>query len=201
MKPTDVARIVKRLTRGLRGRVFGMIRRSTLGTLTPTTLLQTIQAKTTKDDVDDGVELFEPYGFTSGPPPNSEGLILRVGAERASSVGILFGSRSTRLQGVLQGEVALYTQGGASIVLRNSGNIEVTPGEGGVVQLGGPAATLAVARQTDPVGPSEAMATWAAAVEAGISGAGGTPPPTPFAPTVVGDFASITTGGEGSTST
>ena len=152
----DVVRIAKELLRPAVGRIKGMIRRGTLGTLKTTSLLQSAQLGTTKDDTDEDVEVFEQFGFTSAPPVGSEGIVLRVGGERAGSVALCIGNRLFRLAGVGPSEVAMYDDKGASIVIRATGNIEVTPGPGGVVQLGGPAAILAVARATDPVSVSSA---------------------------------------------
>lgn len=56
----------------------------------------------------------------------------------------------------------------------------------------GRAAALGVARDTDAVGPSLAMAAWALMIETAITGAGGViPPGTNFATTVQNSFASI----------
>jgi phage gp45-like len=131
---------IRRLMKPLSGRLKGMIRRATLGTLNTSTLAQSVQAGTTKDDEDDEVELFEPFGFTAGPPAGSEGIVLRVGGERAGSVAICFGNRTNRLSGVNQNESALYNLL-ASIVLRVSGNVEVNPGPAALIQLGGPTVT------------------------------------------------------------
>lgn len=192
----DTIRTVRAMTREIRGRVRGLIRRSTLGTLNVAGQLQTMQAKTTADDVDDDVELFEPYGFTSGPPAGSEGLVLRVGGERGHSVALAFGKRSTRPSGVLQGEVSVYHESGAHVTLRTDGSIEVYPANGQAVKLGGEGG-LPVARQTDPVGPSVDMAAWMAAVNTALVAVPSTaltvPPPA--------SLGSVTTGGMGSEST
>lgn len=210
----DTIRIVQRMTRELRGRVRGIVRRASLGTLTGSGQLQTLQAKTVADDVDDGVELFEQHGFTSGPPAGSEGLVLRVGGERGHSVGLAFHSRSTRPAGVLQGEVCVYHESGAHVTLRNDGTIEVEAGPGQVVKLGGTAAELAVARATDPVHAEPLMVTWMSQVVAAIgqmaalfnaagapmvSAPGSVTPVSP--PTVAEPFARINAGGVGSEST
>ncbi len=211
MTKSDVVRITKELMRPLNGRTKGLLRRATLGTLKTSTLLQSIQAGTLKDDEDDGVELFEPYGFTSGPPAGSEGLILRMGGERAGSIGIMFGNRTFRLQ-VVQGEVALYDDQGASIILKRDGNIPQTPGPGGTVQLGGDAAVLAVARETDPTASDTSMTAWIVGVQATLvamaalfNAAAGPMLSAPGTITTVpappSDFGIIASGGTGSTST
>jgi phage gp45-like len=152
---------IRRLMKPLSGRLKGMIRRATLGTLNTSTLAQSVQAGTTKDDEDDEVELFEPFGFTAGPPAGSEGIVLRVGGERAGSVAICFGNRTNRLSGVNQNESALYNLL-ASIVLRVSGNVEVNPGPAALIQLGGPTVTEPVVQGNALV---TALETYSSAVD------------------------------------
>jgi hypothetical protein len=173
-----------------------------------------MQVGTTQGDQDDGIEYFESYGLRASPPSGSEGLVLRVGGSRAESIAICFGNRKLTIEGVGPGEVALYDNNGASVVLRQTGNIEITPGQGGVVQLGGPTATLEVARKTDPTLADSTMATWISdvttfllAIAPGFNvappgtpvvslGAGSVVPPIPPV-----DFGLIKSGGSGSTST
>lgn len=182
----DIAsRIAVKMLRSVRGQVRGLVRRATLGSIAGGSG-QTIQANSTADDQDDEIELFESYGFTSSPPQGSEGIVLRVGGERANSVALCFGSRGDRFSDLAAGEVAVYNTSGCSIVLRANGNIEVTPGEGGVVQLGGPTATLAVARETDFVNAGSLMSTWAGVVETAINGLA----PGSFTP--LNSFATVT---------
>lgn len=147
----DIVRLIERSLRPITGRVQGIIRRATVGSMGSGVQGQTFQAHSLADDVDDEVELFEQYGFKSVPPPGSEGVLLRVGGERSSSIGICFGDRSTTAQGLAPGEVVMYHPSGSSIIMRASGAIECTPAPGQTVQLGGPTAALAVARATDPV--------------------------------------------------
>lgn len=218
----ETIRTVQRLTRDLRGRVRGMIRRAALGTLSVSGQMPTLQAKSTADDADDGVELFEQYGFASAPPAGSEGLVFRVGGERAHSIAALFSNRSMRPAGLEQGEAGVYHHNGSLVVLRNdqtveiqtpqgasititpTGAINVTPAAGQTVNLAGEApAALPVARQTDPVAPSEAMASWGGVIETAVNAlAPGTFNGTnSFAGTVSADFGAILQGGQGSVST
>lgn len=226
----EVIRQVYKLTRALQGRVRGLIRRASIGTLDATGKGQTLQAKTTANDVDDAVELFEAYGFTSAPPGSSECLVLRVGGERAHSVAILAGDRAKRPAGgsaIAQGEVAVYHQNGSILALRNDqtvevttpqgasitiqpgGAIDVTPAPGQTVNLAGPAG-LPVARATDPVAvTSPAMLTLKQAFDSWVPVAqdGGVALKTALASflsiddaVVVQGAGTITAGGAGSTS-
>lgn len=77
-----------------------------------------------------------------------------------------------------------------SITLRTEGP-QLTL-EAATAILLGDGATLGVARLSDPVDPSIAMAAWASMIEAAIIGAGGViPPGTNFASTVQNSFAAI----------
>lgn len=203
-----IIRTVRRMTRSITGRVRGMIRRSTLGALGEGTTGQTIQAKTTADDVDDEVELFEQYGFTSVPTNGSEGLVLRVGGERGASVAILFGNKTSRFQDLDQGEVAVYHNDGHAVIMRANGDIEIIPGGTSFVRIGAPGddpAHRAVARETDPVAPGELMAAWAGVVETAINSlAPGSFTPLNSFVTVgetPGGFGTIERGGEKATCT
>lgn len=222
-------RQVHRLMRQATGRVRGMIRRAALGTLDVSGQGYTLQAKTTADDADDGVEFFQQYGFHSGPPAGSEGVVLRVGGERAHSIAIAFGLRTAAPGDLEQGEVALYHLNGTVLALRNdtsvelttpqgatititpTGAIDVTPAPGQTVNLGPGEPSLPVARAGDPVAVTvSALATLQTALAGWVVAPqdGGAALKTALAPflelepgPVVAGTGTITAGGTGSTST
>lgn len=163
-----ISRVVSRAVRPLRGLVRGLARRGTLTAL-QSGQGQAVDVDGPEGDSDGGVDLLEPYGFTSSPGTGAQGLLIRVGGQRAATVGMCFNSRSDRFSDLASGEVAVYNRSGCSIVLRNSGAIEVTPGPGQQVLLGGQTATLPVARSTDSVEPGYLMTSWASIVETAIN--------------------------------
>ncbi len=196
-----------KISRKLQAKVRGIVRRGVVSNSDSSGAGQTLQTKLLADDVADGVEHFEPYGFTSHPPAGAEGLVFAVGGERAHAVGINFGSRGDRLTDLEQGEVAMYHPSGSSIVLRNTGAIEVLPAPGQTVALGATVGGLPVARAGDPVAvtvpdisalvgainswvpvPNDGGAALGAAITAAVTGAGA-------------GSGTVTTGGTGSTST
>jgi phage baseplate assembly protein V len=118
-----MVRIARALVAPVRGMLRGMISRAAIGSLDVSGKGQTLQAKSKADDQDDGVELFETYGFTSAPPQGSECLVLRPGGERAKSVAIACGDRSKRPVGIAQDEVAMYHHNGIALVLRNDTSV------------------------------------------------------------------------------
>lgn len=87
--------------------------------------LQSLQMRLTADEVKDGMEHFEPYGFTSNPHPGSEGLAAFLGGDRSHGVVICVSDRRFRLQGLQSGEVALHTDEGDVMHFKRGRVIEV----------------------------------------------------------------------------
>ncbi|HBC7419261.1 TPA: phage baseplate assembly protein V [Serratia marcescens] len=73
-----------------------------------------------------GAELFQHYGFTSAPPAGATAIVIPVGGRTSHSVIIATEHSACRLQGLEDGEVAIYNQDGASVVLKSGKIIEVT---------------------------------------------------------------------------
>lgn len=198
----NILKRLGQLERKLMARARSIVRRATIGNLDSEADGQTVQATTLADETRDAVELFEPYGFTSAPPAGSEALVFNVGGDTAHPVALAAGSRAVRLVGLASGEVAVYSNAGSRIVLREDGSIDIFPAGGQVVRLGGEGGN-AVARIEDGVSPSDAMIAWASVVEAGVNVAapGSFTPANNFSALVQADFAQIAEGGEGSEST
>lgn len=87
--------------------------------------LQGLQMRLTADEVKDGMEHFEPYGFTSNPQPGAEGLAAFINGDRSHGVVICVSDRRFRLQGLESGEVALYTDEGDFLHFKRGRVIEV----------------------------------------------------------------------------
>ena len=68
----------------------------------------------------DSVEVCRPYGVACVPPTGSKAVVLPVGSS-AVVCGVV-GDNKISLE---QGEVALYSKGGASILLKNDGAVVI----------------------------------------------------------------------------
>jgi len=108
--------------RALMSRLNTLISRAILGKADSSPGVQTLQVEVLADEVMDGVEHLEPYGFTSSPLPGAEGIVLNVGGQRGGAVAINFHNRKFRLKGLKGGEVALYTDENDTLVF-SRGNI------------------------------------------------------------------------------
>lgn len=70
--------------------------------------LQSVQVEAMKDDLRDGAERFQNYGFTSHPHPGAECVALAVGGSTSHTVVICVDDRRYRLKAMPAGEVAIY---------------------------------------------------------------------------------------------
>ena len=87
--------------------------------------LQALQMRLTAGEVKDGLEHFEPYGFTSNPLAGAEGIAAFIGGDRSHGVLLVVADRRYRIQGMAPGEVAIYTDEGAKIHLKRGRIIDI----------------------------------------------------------------------------
>lgn len=87
--------------------------------------LQGVQVELLAGEVRDNAERMQDYGFTSHPHPGAEGVGLAVGGSRDHVLVLAVGDRRYRLRGLAQGEVAMYSDEGDSVILRRGNVIEV----------------------------------------------------------------------------
>ncbi|MGE4752463.1 phage baseplate assembly protein V [Yersinia enterocolitica] len=87
--------------------------------------IQTVQARGLAGERLQDNELFQHYGFTSNPLPGTMAVILPLGGNTSHGVIIATEHGAYRLAGLKPGEVALYTDEGAKIVLKRGRIIDV----------------------------------------------------------------------------
>jgi len=71
------------------------------------------------------IELLQHYGFTSNPLPGTEAVVVPLGGKTSHGVIVATEHSQYRLKSLAPGEVALYTDEGAKIVLKRGRLIEV----------------------------------------------------------------------------
>ncbi|CDH05328.1 phage baseplate assembly protein V [Xenorhabdus bovienii] len=99
--------------------------RAVLGTTDSRGKVQTIQAEGLAGEQLQGQELFQHYGYTSNPPPGTMGIVLPLNGRTSHAIVIATENGAYRLAGLKTGEVAVYTDEGAKIVLKRGRLIEV----------------------------------------------------------------------------
>lgn len=87
--------------------------------------MQRVQVTLLEDEVIDGVERFQNYGFTSVPEEGAEATVVFVGADRSHPVVVVADDRRVRKKSLKPGEVAVYHKNGDFIHLKNGNEIEV----------------------------------------------------------------------------
>ena len=87
--------------------------------------LQALQMRLTAGEVKDGLEHFEPYGFTSNPLAGAEGIAAFIGGDRSHGVLLVVADRRYRIQGMEPGEVAIYTDEGDKVHFKRGRIIDI----------------------------------------------------------------------------
>ncbi len=87
--------------------------------------LQSLQMRLTAGEVNDDMEHFEPYGFTSNPLAGAEGIATFLGGDRSHAVVLVVADRRYRLQALAAGEVAIYTDEGDKIHFKRGRVIDI----------------------------------------------------------------------------
>lgn len=87
--------------------------------------MQRVQISLLEDEVIDGVERFQDYGFTSVPEEGAEATVVFVGADRSHPIVVVADDRRVRKKGLKPGEVAVYHKNGDFIHLKNGKEIEI----------------------------------------------------------------------------
>lgn len=114
------------MLRRLSVRLAGVVSRAVVTRVDDSKQRQIVQAGLLAGETRDGLEHFQPYGFTSVPHEGAEGVALFVGGERDHGLLVAVDDRRYRLTGLENGEVALFTDEGDKLVIKRGGTIEIT---------------------------------------------------------------------------
>ena len=110
------------------GRVRLMVGRAVLAAVDDGRKFQSLQLQLLADEVREHCERFQNYGYTSHPHPGAEAIAVAVGGSRDHVVVIAVDDRRYRLTGLAEGEVAMYSDEGDTIIFRRGRVMEVTAG-------------------------------------------------------------------------
>lgn len=102
-----------------------MLGRCSLALVNAASKMQTLQVRLLAGEVKDGIEHFEPYGFTANPHPGAEGVAAFFGGDRSHGVVLCIADRRFRLKELKPGEVALYTDEGDRLHFKRGRALEI----------------------------------------------------------------------------
>ena len=188
MTDMSITRVIGAMLTPMKSAIRGMFSALTVRSVDDRTRVQSMRIEVTEGDIHDA-EHAQNFGFSSVAPAGSEGVCASIGGDQEHAVVLAAFDRETRPRGLNPGETVVYNDRGVKIELLGTGQVLVTAQS---IRLG-EAAGRGVARQEDITAATEAMSTWAAAVEAGILSAAGTPPPKPFASAAAQAMGQIST--------
>lgn len=114
-------RSVSKMLDPLRRSIGNMLARGVVSAVSSALKMQGLQVKLLAGEVKDGLEHFEPYGYTSHPKAGAEAVTVFMDGDRSHGMVIVVADRRYRLQGMAAGEVALYDDQGQKIHLTRSG--------------------------------------------------------------------------------
>ncbi len=116
---------LNRLLAPLKVRIANMIARSVVQIVDDSMKMQTLQLGVLEDETREGIERAQNYGFTSVPLEGAEAIVAFVGGRRDHGIAIVVDDRRYRLKSLQNGEVAMYTDEGDSIVIKRGGTVEI----------------------------------------------------------------------------
>ncbi|WVR18342.1 baseplate assembly protein V [Bordetella phage PY223] len=116
---------LQKMVAPLHRRVMLAIGRAVLNAVYDGSPVQLVQASMLSGEVRDKMERMAEYGFTSVPLDGAQAVAVFVGGERGHGVVIATGDSRYRKTGMQPGEVALYTNEGAFIHMKNGRVIEM----------------------------------------------------------------------------
>jgi phage baseplate assembly protein V len=191
-----VYRAIDRRVAPIKRRGLLAVQRAVVSGVSEALKMRGLQIKLLDGEDDDGVEHFEPYGLTARPSNGAEAIVLSVGGSTAHPVAVVVSDRGgERPTDLLDGEVALYSKHGQSVILRTDGSISLVPKAGETVNHGSetPADAMALALKTET--ELNALRTWALAHVHPTAAVGSPSPPTVTVP----PLATSSSGTTGST--
>lgn len=102
-------------------RIYGMVSRAVLSAVDDSTGIQALQIEGMADELHDGVERMQDYGFTSHPKAGAEATVVFAGGLRSHGLIVALGDRRFRLKDLTEGEVAMYDDQGQVVRLKRDG--------------------------------------------------------------------------------
>ena len=167
------------LLRPLRNRIANLIARAVLQLVDDGKKQQLLQVGALAGETIDGVEYFQPYGFSAVPLPGAEAVLVFPNGDRGHAIAVSVADRRYRPTGGAPGEVTVYSNTGAKIVMLANGDIEVHPAPGGQVLVHDAGSAVALATKAD----IDALKSWAAThAHTGVTTGAGTSGPPGVAP-------------------
>lgn len=180
----ELLRLLAQRLRPLEMRLENMLARAVVELVNDSGKLQLLQITALADETLDGVEHFQPFGFTSRAPAGAEAILASLSGYRGKPVVLMVTDRRFRPAGLEDGESMLFDKTGSMVHLKADGTIEITPSGGEITIDGDVNVTGTLTATTDVVGGGISLKNHThpfVDIDTAAGGAGGaseTDPPT-----------------------
>lgn len=124
MSLSAMKNLVSIMVRPLRNRVYTMITRAVLETVTDTNGMQVMKLNLLAGEAREDVENFQNFGFASNAPPTSECLVVAPGGNRDHLIVVAVNDRETRIKDLKTGESVFYNNLGDKLHLKENRDLQ-----------------------------------------------------------------------------
>lgn len=145
MNKADHAQLTHRL-RPLAVQIANIVARGVVHRTNDGKKQQLLQIEALEDEIIPDAEHFHPYGFSSVPLDGAEVVVVFPGGDRGHPLIVATSDRRHRPVGGQPGEVTIYNNAGAKIVLKSDGTVVVN----GAVTVGPTSEGVVVGTGIDP---------------------------------------------------
>lgn len=157
----DLAQL-SHLLRPLRVQVANLAARATVQLVDDSGKLQTLQIGDIAGGPYDDCEHLQPYGFSSVPLAGADtAAVIFPNGDRGHPLVVAVADRRWRPTGGQPGEVTVYNNTGAKIVITKDGDIVATPAPGRKILAGGPSAATPPALSSELADLKARISAWA----------------------------------------
>ena len=125
-----------RILEPIRNKIILMVAKAVINRVIDTEGIQTLQVDFGNDELIDGVERVQNFGFTSHPEDGGQAIVLCIGGTREHPVVIAVDEGKYR-PALAKGESAMYNAGGMLIKLTSGGFIDLQKGSTPLTPLDG----------------------------------------------------------------
>jgi phage gp45-like len=96
---------------------------------------ETLQIEFQKEDVQEGIERIEPFGFYSNPGEDSEALILFPDGYRSSGVAIALTQKTLKKPTLPSGAASMVAADGTAVTVEDGGKISIKNGQDELISI------------------------------------------------------------------
>jgi phage baseplate assembly protein V len=119
MEARDITAFVSRLIAPLSRRIALTVSRGVVKLVYDAFKMQGVQVELVADELQDQVEHFQEYGFTSHAKEGAEAVFLSVGGNRGHGIVVCVSDRRYRPVNMAEGDVCLFNEHGERVYLDN----------------------------------------------------------------------------------